>query len=121
LEPEEKEDALNVFETTSSDTFRTYRMIQPIFNLDKERIDLLRQEKKERKLIISAIKKTLGPAIREIDQYIERALKDHLDHTETYRELVKEEALLLNEANFRWICHKFIDFPPVERLKKDRK
>jgi hypothetical protein len=45
LAPEEIEDALNEFKTTSSDTFRTYRMIPPIFNLDKERIDLLRQVK----------------------------------------------------------------------------
>jgi hypothetical protein len=120
LAPEEIEDALNEFETTSSDTFRTYRMIPPIFNLDKERINLLRQVKKERKFIISASDKNLGPAIMEIDQYIERALKDHLDHTETYRELFEEEALLLNEANFRWICHEFIDFPPVELSNKDR-
>jgi hypothetical protein len=96
-------------------------MIPPIFNLDKERIDLLRQVKKERKFIISATDKNLGPAILEIDQYIDRALNDHLDHPETYRELVEEEALLLNEANFRWICHEFIDFPPEELSKKDRK
>jgi hypothetical protein len=95
-------------------------MIPPIFNLDKERIDLLRQVKKERKFIISATDKNLDPAIMEIDQYIERALKDHLDHAETYRELIEEEALLLNEANFRWICHEFIDFPPEELSKKDR-
>jgi SAM-dependent MidA family methyltransferase len=121
LTPEEIEDAINKFETTSSDTFRTYRMIPPISNLDKERIDLLQQVKKERKCIISATDKNLGPAIMEIDQYIERALKYHLDHTETYRELVEEEAILLNKANFRWICHEFIDFPPVELSKKDRK
>jgi hypothetical protein len=95
-------------------------MISPIFNLDKERIDLLRQVKKERKCIISATDRNLGPAIMEIDHYIERALNDHLDHTETYRELVREEALLLNEANFWWICHEFIDFPPKELSKKDR-
>jgi hypothetical protein len=97
-------------------------MIPPIFNLDKERIELLRQVKNERKcIIISATDKNLGPAVMEIDQYIKGALKDYLDHTETYRELVKEEALLMNEANFRWICYQFIDFPPEELSKKDRK
>ena len=120
LAPAEIEDALDEFETNSSDTFKTYRMIPPIFNLEKERIDLLRQVKAMRQFVISATDKNLGPAIMETWQYIERALDDHLDNIETYRELDEEEALLLNEANFRWICHEFIDYPPTELSKKDR-
>jgi hypothetical protein len=58
LAPGDIEAALDEFETTTSTTFKTYRMIPPIFNLDKERIDLLRQVKKERKFIISATDKT---------------------------------------------------------------
>jgi hypothetical protein len=120
LVPKGIEAALDEFETTSTDTFKTYRMIPPILNLDKEQIGLLRQVKKERKFIISATGKNLGPAIMEIEQYIERAMIDHLDHTETYREPDEEEALLLNETNFRWIYHEFVDFPPEELSKKNR-
>jgi hypothetical protein len=80
LAPKDIETALDEFETTSTDTFKTYRMIPPIFNLDKERIELLRQVKKERKFIISATDKNLGPAIMEIEQYIERCMyvRNHL-------------------------------------------
>ena len=45
----------------------------------------------------------------EIDYYIQRCLTDHLDQTNTYKELSEMDAHILNEENFRFICTHFID------------
>ena len=83
-----------------------------IENLERKRIDLLRQIKKERKLIIIAADKNLGPCIMEIEYYIERCLTDHLLNTANYRKISKGEATAINVANFEWICNHFIDATP---------
>ena len=58
---------------------------------------------------VIATDKNLGPAIMEIDYYIQRSLTDHLDKTHTYKELSEMDAQILNEENFRFICTHFID------------
>jgi hypothetical protein len=58
--------------------------------------------KKTRKLVITASDKGLGPAIMEIDTYIERALNDHLNNPINYKEIYNDEASLINETNYRW-------------------
>jgi hypothetical protein len=66
--------------------------------------------KKTRKLVITASDKGLGPAIMEIDTYIERALNDHLNNPINYKEIYNDEASLINETNYRWVCERFIDY-----------
>ena len=70
---------------------------------------MLSRIKKERKFIVIATNKNLGPAIMKIDYYIQRCLTDHLDQTHTYKELSEMDARILNEENFRFICTHFID------------
>ena len=61
-------------------------------NLEERKIKLLKRIKEERKYIVIATDKNLGPAIMEIDCYIQRCLTDHLDDTNTYTELTDMEA-----------------------------
>jgi hypothetical protein len=78
-------------------------------NLEQNKIDLLKSIKKERKYIIIASDKNLGPCIIEIDRYIKKYLEDHLNKTITYKELHELDARLLNEENYRFLCKHFID------------
>jgi hypothetical protein len=89
--------------------------------MKKSNIEILRRIKKERKLMITSTDKGLGPAIMEIKQYITRGLADHLLNTTNYRELAMEEALLINETNFRWICERFLDYPEKGTVTKNEK
>ena len=54
-------------------------------NLEERKITLLKHIKEKRKCIVIATDKYLGPAIMEIDYYIQRCLTDHLDNTNTYK------------------------------------
>ena len=71
-----------------------------VMNLEKCKIDLLQEIKKNRKYIIIATDKNLGPAIMEIDYYIHRCLANYLDDKNTYKELSEMEAQLINHENF---------------------
>ena len=66
------EAAVNRFESNCTPAFHNSwsRPFHP--NLMKQQIQLLRQLKKERKFIVVATDKNLGPAIIELDQYIDR-------------------------------------------------
>ena len=70
---------------------------------------MLSKIKKEQKIIVIATDKNLGPATIEIEYYIQRCLTDHLDQTNTYKELSEMEARILNEENYCFICTHFID------------
>ena len=70
---------------------------------------MLSQIKKERKFIVIATNKNLGQAIMEIDYHIQRCLTDHLNQTNTYKELSEMDARILNEEKFCFICTHFID------------
>ena len=70
---------------------------------------MLTQIKKEQKFIVIATDKNLGPAIMEINYYIQRCLTDHLNQTNTYKELSEMDTRILNEENFCFICTHFID------------
>ena len=77
--------------------------------MKKSIIVLLKKLKKDRKFIIIAADKNLGPCIMDIELYITRCLKDHLNKSDTYEEVTEMDALLIQEDNFRWICKRFID------------
>ena len=119
--PKLVEDALNRFKSAASTAFQKSWKKPHVYNLEKCKIDLLREIKKNRKYIIIATDKNLGPAIMEIDYYIYRCLTDHLDDKTTYKELSSTEAHLINYENFRFICKHFIDdkeAPITEQARK---
>ena len=70
---------------------------------------MLSKIKKEQTFIVIATNKNLGPAIMEINYYIQRCLTDHLDQTNTYKELSEMGQCILNEEKFCFICAHFID------------
>ena len=46
----------------------------------------------------------------ETKTYINQAFDDHLNNPINYKEIIEEDAHLINETNFRWICERFIDY-----------
>lgn len=110
------ESAMDDFEDQTNIMFSKARKPPTIFNMKKQKTELLRRIKKDRKLMITATDKGLGPAIMEIDVYINRALDDHLDNKSNYKELEEREAVLINETNFRWICERFLDHPDANTV-----
>ena len=62
--------------------------------------DLIRAIKKDRKLVITASAKGLGPIIMEIDTYISRALDNHLNNLTNYKEVFETDAHMINETNY---------------------
>jgi hypothetical protein len=114
------EKAMDNFDTATKKAFEKSWAKPHIANIDKKRVDLLRKMKKERKYIVVAADKNLGPCIMEIEQYINRCLTDHLNITDTYKELPEIEARIINEENFRWVCKHFIDDPKANLTKQAR-
>lgn len=62
-------------------------------NLTRLQYTCLRSLKADTRFIICMTDKNLGPAIIERDRYIERCLRDHLFHAETYQQLTPTDAL----------------------------
>ena len=118
--PKMVEDALTRFKTSITKAFENSWSRPHIVNIEKRKVDLLRLIKKERKFIVIATDKTLGPAIMEIEYYIHRCLTDHLDDTDTYKVLSETEARQINVDNFRFICEHFIDDPKANLTKQAR-
>lgn len=106
------ENAINDFEEKTNTSFAAARKIKllPIYDVKRSSIDLIRSIKKNRKLVITASDKGLGPTIMETSTYINRAFDDHLNNPINYKEIIEEDAHLINETNFRWICERFIDY-----------
>ena len=77
-----------------------------IVNLEEKKFKILSCIKKERKFIVIATNRNLGPAIMEIDYYIQRCLTDHIEQTNTYKELSEIDARILNRD-------KFVSFVPT--------
>jgi hypothetical protein len=107
--PKKVEQAIDEFEKTTTTAFRRSWKRPHIENLESSKIEMLREIKKERKYIVVASDKNLGPCIIEIQHYINRCLTDHLNNTDTYKELPELEARILNDMNFRFVCEHFID------------
>ena len=118
--PKMVEDALTRFKTSITKAFENSWSRPHIVNIEKRKVDLLRLIKKERKFIVIATDKNLGPAIMEIEYYIHRCLTDHLDDTDTYKVLSETEARQINVDNFRFICEHFIDDPKANLTKQAR-
>lgn len=83
-------------------------------NLEKSKIGLLRAIRKERKYIVVAADKNLGPCMLEIEQCINMCLDDHINKKETHMEFTGLDAVILNEDNFHWVCKVFTVKPPKE-------
>jgi hypothetical protein len=107
--PKTVEIAMNNFEEATKNAFIKSWKHPHLENMEERRIDLLRSIKKERKYIVIASDKNLGPCIIEIDRYINLCLDDHLNKADTYKELFELDARLLNEENYRFLCKHFID------------
>ena len=106
------EAAINDFEEKTNIIFAAERKkkLLSIFDVKRSSVDLIRAIKKDRKLVITASDKGLGPTIMEIDTYISRALEDHLNNQTNYKEVFETEAHMIKETNYRWICERFIDY-----------
>ena len=107
--PDEIEEAMNEFETTTKALFAEKKRAPNFYNMDKHKLRLLKNIKNSKQLVITASDKNLGPCIMEMDRYIALGLKHHLNNVTNYKELNKEEATLINETNYLWICERFID------------
>lgn len=94
----EVEKALNNFEARLDFEFRK-RSIRPGTNLSKVQQNALKFLRDNDKFVVLATDKNLGPAIIEKDEYIRKALKDHLSEPSTYRQLTDAEATTIQEAN----------------------
>jgi hypothetical protein len=77
--PSKVEKAIDRFETTTTKAFEKSWKRAHIENLSQTKIDLLKKITTERKYIVVASDKNLGPCIIEIKQYINRCLTDHLN------------------------------------------
>ena len=100
---------MNEFETTTKALFTEKKRAPNFYSMDKHKLRLLKSIKNSEQLVITASDKNLGPCIMEMDRYIALGLKYHLNNITNYKELSKEEAILINEANHLWICERFID------------
>lgn len=118
--PKEIETAIDNFEAACKTAFSNSRRRPHHPNVTKTQVQLLRALRKERRFIAIATDKNLGPAILELDQYIERAFLDHLHCTDTYREISTFEANSINNDNFRWICDHCYNKPLSAISRSDR-
>jgi hypothetical protein len=113
--PKDVETAINDFESQSASLFTRSRLHKnKTYNLSPAALRELKQIKIEKKFMVVATDKNLGPAILETPLYIKRALDDHLLNKTNYQELTELEALTSNETTFRltllhWIDDKNID------------
>ena len=107
--PKTVETAMNTFEEAAKKAFTKSWKHPHLENMEEKKIKLLKSIKEERKYIVIASDKNLGPCIIEIDRYINKCLDDHLNKTDTYQELLEIDARLLNEENYRFLCKHFID------------
>ena len=98
-----------MFKKATNEAIQDCRKKSPNTNMKKKIISLLKQLKKDRKYIIIAADKNLGPCILDIELYINRCLGDHLNNTDIYEEVSPIDAMIIQKNNFRWICEHFID------------
>ena len=118
--PKKVEKAMDDFELTTKNAFKASWSKPHIPNINKEKVNLLRTIKKERKFIVIAADKQLGPCVMELKQYVNRSLTDHLHNSDTYEELSEIGARIVNEENFRWLCKHFIDDSKATITKQAR-
>ena len=60
-------------------------------------------------------------AVMEFELYNRRAFEDHLDNPTNYKEIQADEARIINETNYRWICERFIDAPSPGDVNDDER
>jgi hypothetical protein len=64
-------------------------------NLNPRQLEILLELQNDKRFIIGATDKNLGPFIIERDEYIKRCFDDHLLNSSTYKRLTREEANLI--------------------------
>ena len=96
----EIETAIDNFKKACNTAFYSSRRWSHDLNLTITQVKLLCALQKERRFIAIATDKNLRPAILELDQYIKRVFVDHLNNTDTYREISTFEANSINNDNF---------------------
>jgi hypothetical protein len=107
--PDIVEEAIDVFETRTSELFHHSRNLHHEPNLTSSELRALRAVKKENRFVVTATDKNLGPAVMESQLYIRRSLDDHLLNPRNYQELSMDAALTINTQNFRSILRQFVD------------
>jgi hypothetical protein len=108
------ESALTKFETATNASFQRSRQVKHNYNLHPSITDTLRDIRKTKRFCVTATDKNLGPAILDMELYIERAHTDHLGNTDQYLEITATEAHALDLANFRRILQLTVDDPRLD-------
>jgi hypothetical protein len=101
--------ALTTFETTANKIFKKSQQVKHVYNLHPSITKTLRDIQKSQRFCVTATLKNLGPAILDMDLYIERTHTDHLGNTSQYVEISKTEAHTLDLANFGRILKLTVD------------
>ena len=57
----------------------------------------------------------------ETKTYINQAFDNQLNNPINYKEIIEEDAHLINETNFRWICERFIDYRDPDTVTDNEK
>jgi len=110
---------MDAFERNTNKDYQESRKAVLIYNVNGNNIEMLRTVKRERRIFVTATDKGLGTVVMEFELYNRRAFEDHLDNPTNYKEIQVEEARLINETNYRWICECFIDAPSPGDVSPD--
>jgi hypothetical protein len=105
----EIEKAITHFEKATTDAFLHSRRLKHDYNLNPATLQTLRDIRLSKRFCVTATDKNLGPAILEMDQYIERAHSDHLGNTSQYTEILARTATELDLANYGRILKLTVD------------
>lgn len=97
---EEIEQALNEMECKLEQHIKNHKYYRTI-NLTRNQHDMIRRLRHNEDFIIVPSNKNLGPCILEREEYIARALQDHLLQEKSYRQLQKDEDWHLFETTRR--------------------
>jgi hypothetical protein len=92
------EKAITLFKKATSDAFLHSRQFKHDYNLNPATLQTLCDIRLSKRFCVTATDKNLGPAILEMDQYIERAHSDHLGNTSQYMEISARAAAELDLA-----------------------
>jgi hypothetical protein len=92
--------AIPQFEKATSDAFLHSRRLKHDYNLNPATLQTVRDIRLSKRFCGTATDKNLGPAILEMDQYIERAHSDQLGNTSQYTEISAHTAAELDLADY---------------------
>jgi hypothetical protein len=112
---------MHAFKSQSASLFaRSHQQNDKKYNLSLTALHKLKQVKIEKKFMVVATNKSLGPVILETPLYIKRALDDHLLNTTNYKELSEVKALTMNERTYRLTLLHWVDDPTMDPDSRQR-